>query len=52
MENMDVSVRDELNPCSMVILTKAEVRDIKKYVERSVEHEEHLAIHLNGMFAL
>lgn len=45
---MDISLRDEVNPCQMKILKKEKIGNIKTYVERSVEQEEHLAIHLNG----
>lgn len=48
LHNMDISLRDEVNPCQMKILKKEKIGNIKTYVERSVEQEEHLAIHLNG----
>ncbi|XP_076270585.1 uncharacterized protein LOC143202735 isoform X1 [Rhynchophorus ferrugineus] len=42
-----ITVRDELDPCQMVILRKEKINSIKKYVEHAVEKDDHLAIHLN-----
>ncbi|KAJ8964806.1 hypothetical protein NQ314_004613 [Rhamnusium bicolor] len=41
------TVRDELCPCQLVLLTIKDISKIEYYKERSVREGDHLAIHLN-----
>lgn len=43
----NADVKDELNPCEMVILQKKDVSKIDYFKERSIRKGLHLAIHLN-----
>ncbi|KAL1490553.1 hypothetical protein ABEB36_013229 [Hypothenemus hampei] len=47
IKNLDTSVRAEVNPCEMVILRQDKFSNIQKYIQKSMEREQHLAIHLN-----
>ncbi|XP_066261984.1 protein ELYS isoform X2 [Euwallacea similis] len=46
-EYLDSSFRDQESPCKMTLLKKDKLGKIKKYIERAVANDEHLAIHLN-----
>ncbi|KAJ8980297.1 hypothetical protein NQ317_005217 [Molorchus minor] len=42
-----VTLKDELNPCQLILLTVKDISRIEYYKERSVRDGDHLAIHLN-----
>ncbi|XP_066159044.1 protein ELYS isoform X2 [Euwallacea fornicatus] len=46
-ECLNNSFRDQVNSGKMTLLKKDKLGKIKKYIERAVANDEHLAIHLN-----
>lgn len=45
---VDAEVRDEVNPCELMLLTRRNIHKIEHYKEKSMGEGFHLAINLNG----
>lgn len=43
-------IRDELNPCQLNVITPRDVDKIETLKQRSIDNDDHLALHLNGIF--
>lgn len=44
-------VKDEVNPSFVAIITKMDLDQIEDQKELNLQNQEHLSIHLNGMYA-